>query len=171
MIRSLEGALPALGATLQAHAHHAGPAIALVSFGSGLAMIGIFVPTTTALLAAGGAVALGQWSPTTALWGMAGLIAGSLLSYEAGRRSPDRWADAAASKAPRLFAAGRRIIERHGAASVILSRFIGPPATVPYLAGCLGMRRPTFIGAVSVASLWVPGVMTIGYLAAARLLG
>lgn len=151
---------------LKAHADLAGPGLCFLSFASALFLVGVMVPLTATMLGAGAAVALDQWQPSTALWAMGGLIAGSLVSYELGRRLPESSRIAVAKRAPRWFAAADQMIGRYGAASVVVSRFLGPPATVPFLAGYLGLSRPQFLIGAAISTLWVPTVMAIGYAAA-----
>lgn len=146
-----------------AHADLAGPGLFLIAFASALFLVGVLVPVTASMLAAGAAVALGQWPPSTALWAMAGLSAGSVLSYECGRLAPERSRVRLAKAAPRTFAVADELVRRYGAASVVVSRFIGPPATIPFIAGYLGLSRVRFLIATMIAALWAPAVMAIGY--------
>lgn len=150
---------------LDAHAAWAGPVLCLVSFSSALFLIGVFVPVTASLLAAGSAVALEQWHPTIAIWAMIGITVGTIVSYELGRCLPAGSKAAITKRAPRAFAVAEKAIGRYGASSIVLTRFTGPPATLPFIAGYLGLARDRFLASAVIAALWVPVVMSIGYAA------
>lgn len=138
--------------------------VALVAFCEALVVVGVFVPLTPLLVAIGAGIAAGKISPSILAWAMAGAMAGNLASYGMGRglgaskRSPPRLPAAAVRTVENLF-------RRHGALAVVLSRYLGPPATItPFLAGWSGLAMGRFMVASLVASLtWPPAMALIGY--------
>lgn len=149
-----------------AHPAWAGLALGVLSFIEGLVLVGIMVPLMALLIAVGAAIALGRWSPSALVWSLCGVSLGNMLSYELGRRLPQKSRDALAARAPRLFAAGTTLFAAHGAFALVVARFVGPPASAPFLAGYLGLSRKRFFAALAVCALWVPMAAAIGYLPA-----
>ena len=60
------------------------------------------------------------------------------------------------------------LFERHGALSIVVARYLGPPATVtPFLAGASGLSWDRFAAANALASLsWPFAMATVGYVGA-----
>lgn len=158
MVAGLIGrASPALG--------HLAPSILFaMAFCETLVVIGLFVPVTPLLVAIGAAIAAGTLDTAVLAWPIAGTALGNLVSYALGRAlkakncSLPRLPTRAAARAQRLF-------ERHGAAAIVLARYLGPPATVgPFLAGWSGLSWSKFLLANLVASLtWPPAMALVGY--------
>ncbi len=151
---------------LEAHAAVAGPVVGLLSLIEGIVLIGAFVPLSALLVASGAAIAVGRWSPDILAWSVIGVSLGNLMSYELGRRLPEPSRQALAARAPKVFARARRLFAANGAGAVVFARFVGPPASAPFLAGYLGLSRPRFVAALAVSALWVPTAVALGYLPA-----
>lgn len=156
-----------LNAFLTAGGPWLGPILAGAAFAEALVVVGVFVPVTPLLLAIGAAMSGGLMGPGIVPWVMGGAFLGATTSYEFGRRLRSR-----GLAPPRLPARARRLAEslflRHGAAAILLARFLGPPATVtPFLAGWSGLPRRRFLVANAVASLaWPPAMIGVGVLGA-----
>jgi membrane protein DedA with SNARE-associated domain len=107
-----------------------------------IAVIGTFIPGSTAMFLAGALVGTGSlnlgWALASAI---AGAVAGDGMSYWLGNRYQDTivqiWPF---RKHPQVLEAGHRFFEKHGAKSVVFARLIGPlRAIVPVVAGMLDM--------------------------------
>lgn len=143
-----------------------GPALACAAFAEALVGVGIFVPVTPLLVASGAALGDGLVGWRLAPWVMAGAFLGSLVSYELGAQLQAR-----GRAQPRLPAKARRICEQlflaHGALTIVLTRFMGPPGIAPFLAGWSGLPRTRFLAANAAASLtWPPAMLAVGALGA-----
>ena len=123
-------------------------------------MVGIVVPGTAMMIAAGVFVALGA----LAFWpvffvAVAGAIAGDGISYWLGHHYRDQlrhvWPF---SRHPDMLSRAEKFFHRHGGKSVVLARFVGPiRPVVPVVAGMLGMRPLYFYGVNMLSALiWAP---------------
>ena len=123
-------------------------AIFLIAFGEALLIIGLFVPSTVVLVAAGTLVGTGHlpfWPVFLAT--VIGAILGDQISYWAGRLYGDQlklmWP---LKKFPALVAKGEDFVRNHGGKSIAVGRFVpGVKAVVPGIVGMLGMSQPFFI--------------------------
>ncbi len=156
-----------LAGLLQTGAPWLGPLLALAAFAEALVVIGLFVPVTPLLVALGAGMVSGLMRPGLLPWIMAGAFLGAFTSYELGRQLRARGM-AAPRLRPKAQAPAQALFQRHGAAALVLARFMGPPATVaPFLAGWSGLPRARFAIANAVASLaWPPAMLAIGALGA-----
>jgi len=143
------------------------------AFLESMALIGTFIPGSTAMFIAGafagtGTVNLG-WLFVMAI---AGAVAGDALSYWIGHRYRDalaqRWPF---SHYPEMFARAKEYFVRHGARSVILARFIAPlRAVVPIVAGMAGMTPMRFFSMNVISALiWAPAHILPGVVFGASL--
>ena len=138
----------------------------LMAFGESLAFIGVLVPATTVMLAAGALVGAGV-VPLWSLWlgGAIGAALGDTVSYWVGRKLGTRvehiWPF---TSRPHWIAAGERVFARWGWAAVFFGRFIGPlRATVPLAAGILEMPQGAFqLANVGSAIVWIPVLVAPG---------
>jgi membrane protein DedA with SNARE-associated domain len=159
--------LARLTALLQAGGPWIGPILACAAFAEALVVIGVFVPVTPLLVAIGAAMGAGLLGPGLVPWVMAGAFLGAATSYELGLHLRSR-----GMTPPRLPPKAQKLSHalflRHGAAAILLARFMGPPATVtPFLAGWSGLPRGRFLLANAMASLaWPPAMVAIGALGA-----
>lgn len=155
------------------HGAWAGPIIGILCLGESLAIVGLFVPATAAMIAIGGLVgaqALDAWS--IFFWAVAGSILGDWISYLVGNRiGPRVYRRWPLNRHRPAVARTRLFFRKYGFAAVFMGRFLGPiRATVPLVAGVLAMpQRPFQIANVASASLWVPVMFAPGYLAAGPL--
>ena len=158
---------------LSAHAQWTLAFVFLASLLESLALIGTFIPGSTALFIAGalagaGTINLG-WLFAVSI---AGAVAGDGLSYGIGHRYRDtlalRWPFA---HYPAMFAKARTYFVEHGARSVIVARFVGPlRAVVPVVAGMAGMRPLRFLTMNVVSALiWAPAHILPGVVFGASL--
>lgn len=138
----------------------------LMAFGESLAFVGVLVPATGIMIAAGTLVGAGV-IPFWELWigGAVGAALGDAVSYWIGRRlGPGIETMWPFRSRPHWLAAGERVFERWGWAAVFIGRFIGPlRATVPLAAGILGMRHGLFqLVNISSAIVWIPVLIAPG---------
>jgi undecaprenyl-diphosphatase len=132
----------------------------LAAFLEAVAIIGTFVPGSTAMFIAGALVGTGTlnlgWLFASAI---AGAVAGDGMSYWFGRRYKDRisrlWPF---STHPGLLESGQKYFDKHGAKSVVFARFAAPlRAIIPVIAGMLEMPPMRFYAMnVLSALLWAP---------------
>jgi membrane protein DedA with SNARE-associated domain len=154
-------------AALQVSGPAPGVLLAAMAFCEALVVIGIFVPLTPLLVAIGAGIAVGTLHPTILVWAAAGAAVGNLASFMLGR-----WLTARNFAPPRLPAKARalaeRLFERHGALSIVVARYLGPPATVaPFLAGWSGLSMGRFLASNALASLsWPAAMAMVGYVGA-----
>ena len=121
--------------------------ICLAAFLEAIAVIGTFVPGSTAMFLAGALVGTGSLSLGWALLSaIAGAIAGDGISFWIGKRYKARIVQLWPFRThPQVLDAGHRFFQKHGAKSVVFARFIGPlRAIVPVVAGMLGMTPTRF---------------------------
>src|SRR5690606_24492868 len=148
----------------------AGPLVGLLAFGESLAIAGVLIPGTAALLAVGGLAGAGLIDPfSVVFWAVLGAIAGNWVSYAIGRRiGPRAYRTWPLNRNRRAVAGARLFFRRYGFAAVFLSRFLGPlRATVPVVAGVMEMDYRKFQTANVVSALaWVPAILAPGYFAA-----
>lgn len=138
-----------------------GPALGVVVCLEAIVGIGVFVPATPMLVFVGAAIGAKLIHPGVLVWALAGAIFGNYFSYAGGRLARRRGFDP--SRLPVGAAAAQRIFERYGALAVVVSRFLGPPAIVPFLAGCAGLKRLPFSLASGLASaLWIVTMAGLG---------
>lgn len=146
--------------------------MALVFAETGL-LVGFFLPGDSLLFTAGvmisaHAIGLPVWAVIGAV--AVAAIAGDQVAYHFGRRfgprilaRPDsRW------RSPRHAERAQHLMDRHGAKTVVLARFVpGARALVPVLAGVGRMGRPRFIvynvlGGVGWAALMITAGVWFG---------
>lgn len=144
------------------------PLVFALAFARSLAAVALAVPGNTVLIGAGALVGTGHLDPMAILAAIvAGAGLGNWVSYWVGYTFKDRIRDFRYfAKRPHLLPRGEAFFHRYGALSIVLSRFIGPlRATVPTLAGVLGMSSPTFqIANWLSALLWAALMLTTGYM-------
>ena len=146
----------------------------LAAFLEAIAVIGTFIPGSTAMFLAGALTGTGSLSlGWVFVWAIVGAIAGDGMSFWLGSRYKERivqlWPF---RKHPELLDAGHRFFRKHGAKSVVLARFIGPlRAIVPVVAGMLGMPPLRFYAMnVLSALLWAPAHILPGVVFGASVL-
>ncbi|MEX3933240.1 VTT domain-containing protein [Paraburkholderia phymatum] len=132
----------------------------LAAFLEAVAIVGTFVPGSTAMFIAGALVGTGTlnlgWLLACAI---AGAVAGDGMSYWIGHRYKDRigrfWPF---STHPGLLESGQKYFDKHGAKSVVFARFAAPlRAVVPVVAGMLEMPPARFYAMnLLSALLWAP---------------
>lgn len=155
---------------VQANQQWVAPILFVMAFGESLAVIGVLLPFTALIMACGGLIGAGVLD----LWpvllsSIPGAIIGDSVSYWLGR-----WLGLRLLHIPlfkrhrRMLARGRLFFRHYGMASIFLGRFIGPlRASVPLMAGTLRMPQTRFqLANVASAILWVPVLLTPGFLAA-----
>ncbi|WP_239016979.1 DedA family protein [Sphingomonas ginkgonis] len=154
-------------AFIASHGAWAGPLVGLLTFGESLAIIGMFIPATAAMLAVGGLMATGAVDPVSVIgFAALGAALGDWVSYELGRRIGPRAYRFPFVKRHRTgIAMTRLLFRRYGFLSIIFGRFLGPiRATVPLVAGVLEMKRRTFqIANWGSAIFWVLALFLPGY--------
>lgn len=125
-------------------------------------VVGLLVPGSTFILVLGALCARGDLAlPGVLCFAALGALLGDNANYWLGRRYGQRWIDRGVwfLRAEHLDRA-RRFLDAHGARSVFLGRFVpGLKELVPFVAGTVGMHRPTFllwnlIGALGWAVEW-----------------
>lgn len=155
---------------IQTNQFWAGPIIALLTFGESMLIIGLVIPATAILLATGTLIGSDVLSPWPIfIWGVAGAIAGDAVSYWIGRwfgmDITRKWP---LNQHRKMIARTRLFFYKYGVLSVFLGRFMGPiRSTIPAVAGIMNMSHVRFqIANVTSAILWLPVMITPGYLGA-----
>jgi membrane protein DedA with SNARE-associated domain len=147
-------------AFIQQHRAWAGVIYGLMAFGESMVVIGVLIPATTVMLAAGALVGAGTL-PFLDLWigGAVGAALGDSLSFWIGRRlGPAAHRLWPFSRHPEMLEAASRLFAHWGWLAVVIGRFIGPlRASVPTFAGVAGMGSATFqLANVGSAIAWIP---------------
>ncbi|MGF6374491.1 membrane protein DedA with SNARE-associated domain/membrane-associated phospholipid phosphatase [Paraburkholderia sp. RAU6.4a] len=146
----------------------------LAAFFEAIAVIGTFVPGSTAMFLAGALTGTGSLSLAWVfVWAIVGAVAGDGASFWLGARYRERIVTLWPFRAhPGVLDAGQRFFLKHGAKSVVLARFIGPlRAIVPVVAGMMGMRPLRFLSInVLSALLWAPAHILPGVVFGASVL-
>ncbi|MBC8740984.1 phosphatase PAP2 family protein [Paraburkholderia sp. UCT31] len=146
----------------------------LAAFFEAIAVIGTFVPGSTAMFLAGALTGTGSLSLAWVfVWAIVGAVAGDGASFWLGDRYRERIVTLWPFRAhPGVLDAGQRFFLKHGAKSVVLARFIGPlRAIVPVVAGMMGMRPLRFLSInVLSALLWAPAHILPGVVFGASVL-
>lgn len=158
-------------AFVEAHRAFAGPIFALLAFGESLVVVGVLVPATGVMMAAGALVGAGSL-PLLDVWigGALGAALGDTVSFWVGRRlGPHVLRLWPFSRHPEMLAAARAVFARWGWAAVLIGRFVGPlRASVPTVAGMSDMPTNVFqLVNVGSAILWIPVLIAPGSVGAA----
>lgn len=139
--------LQSLVDTLSARPDLAGVIAFLIAMGEALLVVGIFVPSTVPLVAAGTLVGLGKLSFWSMLaWISAGAVIGDAVSFWVGYVYRDRlkrvWP---LVRYPALVAQSEEFFRKHGGKSICFGRFVpGVKAVIPGIAGMAGMAPVRF---------------------------
>ncbi len=120
--------------------------LAVASILESLVFVGLLVPGTTLVIAAGVLAANGALTFAGVLWCVAlGGIIGDALSFFAGRRGISFFQEQNRFFKRSYLAEAEQFFARHGDKSVALARFIGPIRSfVPFVAGLSRMRAGRF---------------------------
>ncbi len=155
---------------IETHQAWAGVVVGLLAFGESLILIGILLPGTTVLVIVGGLVGAGLIDPLpVVLAAIVGAALGDVVSYYLGiwlgRGVVHKWP---LNRHRQEVARARLFFRRYGFAAIFLGRFFGPVrATVPLVAGMMGMNRSRFQLANIVSALvWAPAILLPGWLVA-----
>lgn len=156
-----------------AHPHWTLLAVFLCCLGESIIVLGVLIPTTLVLLAAGALVGLGSlgfWAASAAA--VAGAIAGDSINFWAGRIWGSRALDSHyAQRYQEAIARSRRLFENHGAKALVLARFIG--LVRPFVAAIAGAYRMTVLRFLAVeffASVaWAVPIIALGVVFGASL--
>lgn len=155
---------------IQVHQSWAGLVIFLMTFGESLFIVGLFLPATVLLFAAGTLIGSETISAgPILLWGIVGAIAGDAVSFWLGRWfGPKMLRHKRLDAYRRNVARARLFFYRYGFLAVLIGRFLGPlRCFVPTVAGVMGMPELRFqIANIVSAVLWMPALLAPGYLAA-----
>jgi membrane protein DedA with SNARE-associated domain/membrane-associated phospholipid phosphatase len=150
------------------HPHWANILAFVTAMAESVAIIGLFVPGTAILIGIGTIAGLGHLSLwQVLLWAALGAIAGDGTSYWVGHRYRESivkvWPF---SRRPDLLAKSEAFIQRHGAKSIVIGRFVPAlRAFVPLAAGVLGMPMLRFYVANILSALaWSPAHILPGAL-------
>lgn len=155
---------------IETHQAWAGVVVGLLAFGESLILIGILLPGTTVLVIVGGLVGAGLIHPLpVVLAAIIGAALGDVVSYYLGiwlgRGVVHKWP---LNRHRREVARARLFFRRYGFAAIFLGRFFGPlRATVPLVAGMMGMNRSRFqLANILSALVWAPAILMPGWLVA-----
>src|SRR5258708_5991855 len=132
----------------------------LAAFLEVIAVIGTFIPGSTAMFLAGALAGTGSLSlGWVFLWAIAGAIAGDGMSFWIGGRYKDRIVQFWPFRThPQILDAGHRFFQKHGAKGVGFARFVAPlRAIVPVVAGLVGLAPLRFSGLHGPSAVvWAP---------------
>lgn len=160
-------------ALITEHGMWAAPIVGLLAFGESLAIIGLFIPATALMIAAGGLLGSGVLNPVPVLLcAIIGAILGDSISYYVGRRiGPSIYRRWPLNRHRSSVARARLFFRRYGFAAIFVGRFLGPiRSTIPLVAGVMEMDRRRFqLANITSAILWVPVMFAPGYFAARSL--
>ena len=155
---------------IETHQAWAGVVVGLLAFGESLILIGILLPGTTVLVIVGGLVGAGLIHPLpVVLAAIVGASLGDVVSYYLGtwlgRGVVHKWP---LNRHRQEVARARLFFRRYGFAAIFLGRFFGPVrATVPLVAGMMGMNRSRFqLANILSALVWAPAILMPGWLVA-----
>ena len=155
---------------IETHQAWAGVVVGLLAFGESLILIGILLPGTTVLVIVGGLVGAGLIHPLpVVLAAIIGAALGDVVSFYLGiwlgRGVVHKWP---LNRHRSEIARARLFFRRYGFAAIFLGRFFGPVrATVPLVAGMMGMNRSRFqLANVLSALVWAPAILMPGWLVA-----
>jgi membrane protein DedA with SNARE-associated domain len=160
-------------AWVAAHPHWALLFVFLCCVGESILVLGVLIPTTLVLLAAGalvGLASLGFGVVVTAA--VAGAIAGDSINFWVGRRWGARALDSHyAQRYQNPIARSRALFERHGAKALVLARFIGLVRPfVAAIAGAYHMPAWKFLLVELIASvIWASPLVVLGVVFGASL--
>ncbi|CAN7600221.1 DedA family protein [Caballeronia sp. LjRoot29] len=116
----------------------------LAAFLESIAVIGTFIPGSTAMFLASALVGTGSLN-LGGLFGcaIAGAVGGDGLSYWLGSRYKATIVQLWPFRThPQVLEAGQKFLAKHGAKSIVFARFIGPlRAIVPVVRACWTCRR------------------------------
>ncbi|GAB2902060.1 bifunctional DedA family/phosphatase PAP2 family protein [Paraburkholderia jirisanensis] len=145
---------------LAGHAGWTYAVVFLAAFLESVAIVGVFVPGSTAMFVAGALVGTGTlnlgWLLVCAI---VGAVAGDGMSYWFGYRYRTKIAGIWPFRThPKLLESGEQYFRKHGLKSVVFARFAAPlRAIVPVVAGMLEMPPGRFYAMnVLSAVLWAP---------------
>jgi membrane protein DedA with SNARE-associated domain len=134
-----------------------------------LAVVGVLVPGALFMIAVGGLVASDTLNfYLVCFWAILGAIAGDALSYHLGRHYSEQAKSLSwLQRHQKVMARSQRFVDKHGMASVMMGRFIGPlRAFVPLCVGILKMPRHQFyVTNVLSAIIWAPVYLLPGMMA------
>jgi undecaprenyl-diphosphatase len=140
--------------------------IFLIAFAESMVIIGIIIPGLPLMLMLGGLIATGVLSPVEVVfWCIIGAVVGDGLSFWIGQRYKyhvlELWP---LSRHPEWVTRGESFFEKWGGVSILFGRFFGPlRATVPVLAGILGMNRLRFTAWNALSAIiWAPAYLAPG---------
>jgi membrane protein DedA with SNARE-associated domain len=155
---------------IETHQAWAGVVVGLLAFGESLILIGILLPGTTVLVIVGGLAGAGLIHPLpVVLAAIVGASLGDVVSYYLGtwlgRGVVHKWP---LNRHRQEVARARLFFRRYGFAAIFLGRFFGPVrATVPLVAGMMGMNRSRFqLANILSALVWAPAILMPGWLVA-----
>jgi len=149
------------------HQHHAWWVIFLIAFVESMVILGILIPGLPFMLMLGSLIATGilpAWE--VILWCILGAVVGDGLSFWIGQRFQHQILSIGPlRKHQDWFEMGHNYFEKWGGPSILFGRFFGPlRATVPVLAGILGMNRLKFTAwNILSAIIWAPAYLLPGY--------
>lgn len=138
----------------------AGLVVFLCALLESLAIVGMLVPGVVIMFGFGALIGVGVldfWA--TAVWSVAGAVAGDVLSYWLGYRYRDRLRDVRPFRThAEWLGRGEAFFRGNGGKSVILGRLMGPTrAVIPVVAGMMGMRPLSFsVANLFSALIWAP---------------
>jgi membrane protein DedA with SNARE-associated domain len=169
LIDFLRGAL----AWVAAHPHWALTFVFLCCVAESILVLGVLIPTTLVLLAAGalvGLASLGFWVVVAAA--VAGAVAGDSINFWIGRHWGARALDSHyAQRYQAAITRSRGLFERHGAKALVIARFIG--LVRPFVAAIAGAYRMPpwrFLLVELAASLvWAAPLIVLGVVFGASL--
>lgn len=169
----MNGLIEQAGEFVLIHRQWAGPIVGVLCLGESLAIVGLFVPATAAMLVIGGLIGAEALDVLPiVVWAVVGSIAGDWLSYGMGNKiGPKIYRCWPLNRHRTAVARTRLFFRKYGFAAIFMGRFLGPiRATIPLVAGVLSMpRKPFQLGNIASALLWVPLMFAPGYLAANKL--
>jgi undecaprenyl-diphosphatase len=160
-------------AWIGAHPHWTLLFVFLCCVGESIIVLGVLIPTTLVLLAAGALVGLGSlgfWPAVAAA--VAGAVTGDSINFWAGRHWGSRALESHyAQRYQDPIARSRGLLQNHGAKALVLARFIGLVRPfVAAIAGAYQMTAARFLAVEVFASfIWAAPLIVLGVVFGASL--
>ncbi|MBU6430963.1 bifunctional DedA family/phosphatase PAP2 family protein [Patescibacteria group bacterium] len=140
--------------------------VLLISLLESLAFVGVIIPGSVLVIAAGFLSAHGYFDIGDLIWfAAAGAILGDGLSYYLGTKGTKFFHNENKILKLSHLERGRRFFKKHGNKSVFLGRFVGPiRSIVPFIAGLSKMDKLSFLfWNIASAFLWAAAHLFLGY--------
>ena len=140
--------------------------VLLISLLESLVLVGVIVPGAVVVVFAGTLAAQGYFDIGDLIWFAAiGAILGDGISFLLGQHGTGLFKEKNKFLKPSYLETGKQFLDKHGAKSIFLGRFIGPiRAVIPFIAGLSEMAaKRFFFWNILSAFAWAASHIIAGY--------